>query len=55
MRDLYFVLQTKDHAVLEFNQALGKSLCLLSVVVAFQKQFKPETQVYYATRTLLDM
>jgi hypothetical protein len=34
---------------------LGKSLCLLSVLVAFQKQFKPETQVFFATRTLLDM
>ena len=45
----------QGHGVFEMPSAAGKTICILSVLLAFLKQANKKTQLVYCTKTLLEM
>ena len=55
MSELKNLLETEGHAILEMPTGTGKTVCLLSSIVSFIKQCKPDFKLVYCTRTIVEM
>ena len=45
----------QGHGVFEMPSAAGKTICTLSIILAFMKQANKKTKLVYCTKTLIEM
>jgi DNA excision repair protein ERCC-2 len=55
MLELKRTLDSEGHAILEMPTGTGKTVCLLSLILSFIKQKKPNFKLVYCTRTIVEM
>ena len=52
MKDVYKSILKKGHCLLEMPSGTGKTISLLSLIVAFQLEKDPERKLVYCSRTV---
>lgn len=55
MLELKRILDSDGHAILEMPTGTGKTVCLLSLILSYIKQLKPNFKLVYCTRTIVEM
>ena len=55
MSELKHLLESNGHGILEMPTGTGKTVCLLSLILSYIKQFNPNFKLIYCTRTIVEM
>ena len=55
MKELKSVLDSDGHCILEMPTGTGKTVCLLSLILSYIKQERPDMKLIYCTRTIVEM